>query len=199
MSVAGTVLEGVDEPVYVGRFEMSLSVPAADDQELSRLRRRHEARMEKQLAPQARFRLNAFFGRWKLLLALRTPMLFTVDFGEDGKFASVGTDEVRVAGTWGVYDSTILAVEKSRPVYMAQLGTHVWLHIDRKKCVGLTSVQQSFRLWGKPDISSPIAELQAKSEAGSSHADRVLGYCYWGVLEPCLWGRFTLERDHDSE
>lgn len=189
-SITGIVLEGSDEPVYVGQFKMKLVFPEADDEEFAALQQQHKTRIETRRA-KARFRQNAFFGKWKLLLEVQKPLLLTIQLREDGKFTSDVMEGVRLAGTWGVYDSGYQQWQKMH-AFGVKLGSHVWIRIERAQSTG---IQESFRLWGKPELDSPLAELMAKSKDGSDYADSVFGECYFGAMEPTMDGVFALRRD----
>ena len=71
-SVSGSVIEGIDDPVYVGDFRMELAMPAADASEEKALRKSHKAKVDARPAPPPKYAVSAFFGSWRLLVALET-------------------------------------------------------------------------------------------------------------------------------
>lgn len=208
-SVSGSVIEGIDDPVYVGDFRMELAMPAADASEEKALRKSHKAKVDARPAPPPKYAVSAFFGRWRLLVALETTRasptvdLHSIEFTADRKFRSVpGAATARgvLAGRWGVYDKTL-----SRKLNQApspnQRGTHMWMRVDREMCSGL-ELRESFSMWGKPTLNSPMAELAARSEEGSLTADTVDGAVFYGASMDKEWameGRFSLVKEDDLD
>ena len=144
-SVSGSVIEGVDDPVYVGDFRMELAMPAADDSEEKALRKSHMAKIDAKPAPPPKFKWDAFVGRWRLLVALETAKatptvdFHTIELTPDRKFRSVpGAATARgvLAGRWGVYDKTLSRKLNQGPT-TNQRGTHMWLRVNREACSGL--------------------------------------------------------------
>ena len=207
-SIKGSVLEGGDDPVCVGSFDMSLRVPVADDDELDELERSHRAKVDARPAPPPRFRRGHFCGGWKLLIAFdetTVPSVFTVALAEDFKFASPSGEEdgAVLGGSWGVWDKTRVGQKPETRPSLDTLGTHFWIQVERERSTstlrGLANlpVHESFSLWGKPTLRSKESELLARTPAGGS-SDAITGYCYFGTSadrEYFTCGRFQLARD----
>lgn len=197
--LSGWVLEGTDEPDCVGSFSMGLPFPDVRGAELRQLYKDHKEREDSRLSGLSRFRLNGFLGQWQLTVTIDShPTLFKVELGEDGKFTSVGVgDNLRLAGSWGLYDSTSPDndVSTTGGKYGPKLGTDLWLHVQRERCVGLPGMTQSFSMLGKPMLNSMESALLAKT--GDAPVDAIDGLCYLpGVCDRFRYvsGRFMLQR-----
>ncbi|KAL1496321.1 hypothetical protein AB1Y20_016278 [Prymnesium parvum] len=207
----GTVLEGDEEPVCVGSFEMELALPAVDQAALPALEARHTARLNAKPAPPPRFVRASFIGMWRLLLSLDTaadeaaPCAFlTLNLQQAGGYRAgnfESEESPRLGGTWGVYDRPPEGSAVTGSV-LQDRGTHVWLSVKRERCettlrgLGGLPVQESFSLWGRPALEGFQAELAARTDGGGT-SDRIDGVCYFGSSsdrEYVVCGTFSLTR-----
>jgi hypothetical protein len=214
-SVEGSVLEGAEEPVYVGKFKLDLLMPDIPNQELQELQALHKARLDMQPRP-SRFRRGAFVGKWKLFVLFSlekeeiTPVL-TIELDKNGRFSSTGQEgspgtNLSIGGSWAVVDPAVkregvtnakTKLNRGFGSETLQLGTHIRLRIERDRSKGLPAFQEPYSLWGKPELVSLEEELMSRSGGGSGYADSVKGNVYLGIgtREWVSAGGFRLVRD----
>jgi len=200
-SVAGSVLEGKEDPCCVGSFRMGLVMPSGgwDRSVIKSLEDRHEARVLRRPAPPIAFSRSGFAGRWRMLLSMdELPFNFCVRLHDNLTWTSEGGEQT-LAGSWGVWSSS-----EGKGSYIQAQGSSLWLKVDRNRCSetmrGIAGMPQreSFTLWGKPLLSFE-EELGARmGAAGGATADRVQGRLSVGEVERAFFGMFSLMREPEE-
>lgn len=207
-AIDGVVLEGILEPCCVGKFNLTLALPYANDEQLAVLDKRHKTKVAKRRAPPYKFNLTSFIGRWKLLIMFEDsdePTYSSIVLSANRTFVSdTSGSGMCLAGKWGVWDEEAWMqggeARKLAHRSIALVGTHLWLEFSRTACKGISQPnwqQEDISMWGQPTLESPEAELRAKQPGGGS-SDLVQGRIYFGAFgtvgSPVQGGRFSLVR-----
>ncbi len=182
--IAGHVEEGSElDPEFVGRFEMVQTVSANPEEPLLLP---PEERPHRKYSPfKPVFHQSALLGAWTFAGTMDdSPMLFSLELSDDGKFQSSptgggggggggGSDRERLlAGRWGVFSDEELHPNEAQRRKKESLGTHLWLWVQRRACRGF-SLQSDLRMHGRiaPLIytdSSSRSDVPEKATSSSS-------------------------------
>ena len=195
---SGSVTEGDEDAVCVGRFDMKLSMPSVAADELPALAEKAAARIAARPAPPPRFRRAELEGRWRLLVAFEAaaPRVFDVVLS-GRRFTSESSP--LLSGSWGLWESGTKKTDSS----VKERGTHVWLRVSREQSnctlAGIADLptHESFSLWGRPVAAESLqAELATRTEAGGVAAS-ASGHLFAGTSidkEWVLLGDWSLQR-----